>query len=131
MMEERKKILSMWIGNRVKDNEIAKCIFDITVPKLEEMLYENEHIKRVCAMLDKYGIKHMKVDTIPGSFNLDREWIETDSSTPIECAIEYPGAYPINWDIEDVVMLEKMDQNGDIIIRVMWITEDGKLIQNH
>ncbi|WP_462415613.1 hypothetical protein [Eubacterium ramulus] len=131
MMEERKKILSMWIGNRVKDNEIAKCMFDITVPKLEETLYENEHIKKVCAMLDKYGIKHMKVDTIPGSFNLDRDWIETDSSTPIECAIEYPGAYPINWDIEDVVMLEKMDQNGDIIIRVMWITEDGKLVQNH
>lgn len=76
-------------------------------------------------------IKHMKVDTIPGSFNLDRDWIETDSSTPIECAIEYPGAYPINWDIEDVVMLEKMDQNGDIIIRVMWITEDGKFVQNH
>lgn len=121
----------MWIGNRVKDNEIAKCMFDITVPKLEEMLYENEYIKEVCAMLDKYGIKHMKVDTIPGSFNLDRDWIETDSSTPIECAIEYPGAYPINWDIEDVVMLEKMDQNGDIIIRVMWITEDGKFVQNH
>lgn len=49
MMEERKKILSMWIGNRVKDNEIAKCMFDITVPKLEETLYENEHIKKsVC-----------------------------------------------------------------------------------
>ena len=46
MMEERKKILSMWIGNRVKDNEIAKCMFDITVPKLEETLYENEHIKK-------------------------------------------------------------------------------------
>lgn len=46
MMEERKKILSMWIGNRVKDNEIAKCMFDITVPKLEEMLYENEYIKK-------------------------------------------------------------------------------------
>ena len=56
MMEERKKILSMWIGNRVKDNEIAKCMFDITVPKLEEMLYENEYIKEVCAMLDKSWI---------------------------------------------------------------------------
>ena len=46
MMEDRKKILSMWIGNRVKDNEIAKCMFDITVPKLEDMLYENEYIKK-------------------------------------------------------------------------------------
>ena len=57
MMEERKKILSMWIGNRVKDNEIAKCMFDITVPKLEEMLYEN--ISKKCV----------------------RCWINTESST--------------------------------------------------
>ena len=119
-MKERESILLGWIKRRTKDNETTKCRFDITVPKLVNNLDSNKFIKEVCSLFDKYGIRYIKADTMPGAFNLNREWIETDDSTPIECAIEYPGAYPV-----------EMEQNGDIIVRVSWFTKDGYVILNH
>lgn len=130
-MKERESILLEWIKRRTKDNETTKCRFAITVPKLVNNLDNNKFIKEVCSLFDKYGIRYIKADTMPGAFNLNREWIETDDSTPIECAIEYPGAYPVGWDIKDVARLEEMEQNGDIIVRVSWFTKDGYVILNH
>ncbi len=127
----REQILSRWIQNRVKDKETTNCIFYITTPKLIDSLYKDESIKEVCSLFDKYDIDYMKVDTMPGSFNLNRDWIETSVQNLIECAVEYSGVYPVHWDIEDVVRLEEMERNGNVIIMVVWVTDDGKIIQNH
>lgn len=124
-----------WIADliklRVKSHETYQCVFDVTIPQLSKMLYDNQYIKEICGMFNKYGIRYWKVDTIPGSFNLNRNWIETKEETPIECTVEYDGVYPVNWDIDDVVRINELERDGIIIIRVMWIQDDGKLVDSH
>lgn len=63
-----------------------------------------------------------------GSFNLNRDWIET--TTDIPCYIEYCGVYPVNWSPEDCRTLEKLDYQGKVIINVVYHI-DGKYISNH
>lgn len=129
----REEMISKCIEDRVNKKETIKCIFDVTVPQcLETRLEFNKHvdIKEVCGIFDKYSIKYETVDSMPGAFNLDRMWLDTDIETPIECAIEYCGVYPVNWDIKDVIKLEKMECSGKIIIKVSCITADGDLALN-
>lgn len=129
----REEMIRKCIEDRVNKQETVKCIFDITVPQyLETRLEFNQHlyIKKISEIFDKYNIKYEAADSMPGAFNLDRMWLETDAKTPIECAIEYSGAYPVNWDIEDVVVLENMERDGKIIIRVSCIAADGSFELN-
>lgn len=130
-MRDAKKLIADWIKQRVENHETYQCMFDVTIPQLPEMPSDNQYIKEICGMFDKYGIRYWKVDTIPGSFNLNRDWIETEKETPIECAVEYCGVYPVNWDIDDVVRIDELERTGIIIIRVLWIQDDGKLVDNH
>lgn len=128
----REKIISGWIQSRKEDGQKPiPCIFDITIPKFlidfKDKLENNESIKIITDILDKYNIEWNKVDTIPGAFCLNKDWIETND---IPCYIEYCGVYPTEWDIEDVVTLEKLEYEGKIIIRVVW-HEDGKYIPNN
>lgn len=128
---DRKQIISTMINDRKSNNEKAMpCIFQITIPKyFEESNLENDNnIKALIDIFDKYDIEYKSVDTIGGSFNLNREWIETSD---ILCYIEYCGVYPIEWDVEDIVLLEKLDYDGIVVIKVLWHPEDGKYIPNH
>ena len=124
-------LISKWIKKRMDNGEDpTPCIFQITTPKfLEcEKLEDNESIKVLIDIFDKYGIDWQSVDTVEGSFNLNRDWIETGD---IPCYIEYCGVYPIKWDIEDIATLEKLDYDGKVIIKVLWHPEDKKFISNH
>lgn len=109
--------------------EPTPCIFQITTPKFlkDKRLEDDENIKVLTALFDKYGIGWRSVDTIGGTFNLNRDWIETKD---IPFYIEYCGVYPVKWDVEDVATLEKLDYDGKVIIKVLWHPEDGKFIPN-
>lgn len=126
-------LISEWININKRMNygeEPTPCIFQITTPKFleDERLEDDESIKVLTDIFDKYGIGWQRVDTIGGAFNLNRDWIETKD---IPCYIEYCGVYPIKWDVEDVATLEKLDYDGKVIIKVLWHTEDEKFIPNH
>ena len=127
----KKELVLSWINARKQDNEKPiNCIFQFTTPKYHSRLEleKDDNICKLTNILDKYDIKWDCVDTISGSYNLNRDWIET---TDIPCYVEYPGVYPVDWDIEDVLTLENMDYDGKLIIKVLWHTDDGKFVSNH
>lgn len=127
---ERKNMILNWIKDRRDNGEKPTlCVFQITVPKLSEddNLEDIENIKILTNIFSKYQIGWNCVDTVDGSFNLNREWIETKD---IPCYIEYCGVYPADWDIEDIITLERMENEGNIIIRVLWHKEE-KYIPNN
>lgn len=43
--------------------------------------------------------------------------------------VEFCGVYPVEWDINDVVLLEELYYNRDIYIKVFWKkeSEDGTI----
>lgn len=101
------------IKSRVEMEETRNYRFYITTPKLFEE-DNDQNIKELLKIFDKYNIQYSKVDTVYDFFDLNREWYMTD--TPIECAREYSGIYPVNWDISDVIKLTELDKEGKVII---------------
>lgn len=128
-LERKKTMFSKWINKRKESGEeTTPCMFLFTTPKIQKNLEIDENIKILTDILEKYGITWGTVDTVSGSYNLDREWIETNED--IHCYIEYSGVYPVEWDIEDIIKLEELDKNGNLIIKVSYhIGED--FIPNH
>lgn len=122
----RAETIRSWIAARKERKEIMPCAFHITVPRNTDIDAEAAILK-IHAMLDRNRVKYAHVDTVPGAWNLNRDWIETRS---MNCIVEYCGVYPVNWDIDDVVELERMDTDGEVIILVDWI-QNGKYVPNH
>jgi hypothetical protein len=131
-MENRVVNIKRWIEDRLKEKQVPyKVMFEITVPKMtneDENIYNNLTLQKVRDIFNKYSIRTEFVDTVSGSFNLNRDWLETKDD--VECYVEYCGVYPIHWNIEDVVELERMDYDGEIIIRAFWHV-DKEYIPNH
>ena len=123
--------IEKWITDAKENKEIVECKFSITVPKIydgkERDFVIDPKIREIYKILKQNNVDTDVVDTVVGSWNLDRLWIETDS---IECAEFYSGVYPVNWNLEDVVRLEEMCNEGEIIIRVM-VKKNGKWVDNH
>lgn len=125
-MVERAKTILGWIDARKKRCEITKCVFSITTPKINN-IYNDKTIKKIEEMLKRNNVNSGCFDTISSSWNLNRDWVVTDE---IDCIVEYCGVYPVNWCINDVVELERMETEGEIIILVDWIV-DGEYVPNH
>lgn len=125
-MEKRTEVIQEWIDARKERGEITECVFYITVPKDTDIL-NDETIKKIETILDRNHVSSVRVDTVCGAWNLNRDWIETGR---MNCIVAFCGVYPIDWDIEDVVELERMETDGKIIVLVDWIV-DGKHIPNH
>lgn len=118
------KISSM-ILSRINNNELVPCQFMIS------KTYDDKYVKEITDIFDKYRVEYDTVDTASGAFNLNRDWIQTDSTvSPIPCAVEFSGVYPASWDIEDVIKLVKLEEEGKILVRVYYIGEDEKLKPN-
>ena len=126
VMRKRTEVIQEWIDARKERGEITKCMFYITVPK-DTDIYKDETIRKIEGILDRNHVSHGHVDTVCGAWNLNRDWIETGE---IDCIVEFSGVYPVNWDVDDVAELERMETDGEIIVLVDWI-EDGKHIPNH
>lgn len=128
----REEAILGYIKSRKENNQTPiPCIFQITVPRCTEdslQLREDENIKIITNLLDKYGIHWGTVDTIGGAYNLNRDWIET---ADIPCYVEYCGVYPVDWDTKDSALLEQMEYDGKIIVKVLWHTSEGEYIDNH
>lgn len=117
--------LKEMIQARIEDNELTNCQFLISKTT------DEKYVKEIIDIFDKYEIEYGRVDTLSGAFNLNRDWIQTDSDkSPIPCAVEFCGVYPSNWDIEDVFKLVELEEEGKIIVMVYYIDGD-KLIPNH
>lgn len=130
-MTERAERIKEWIQARKERKETTSCVFYITVPKLTNaylQLEDDSEIKKVIALLDKYDVTHIEVDSLPGAWNQDRYWIETGR---MDCIVEFCGVYPIHWDPEDLVRFEQMEQEGKIIVQVDWVDADGNYTSNH
>lgn len=126
-MPSRAEIIQGWINSRKAQNQTCKAIFYITVPHIPDDIGKDEQMILFSEMLERNNVPNFFVDTIPGAWNLNRDWIETE---PVECIIEYCGVYPVNWNIDDVVMMEELETEGKIIISV-FVNEDGKYVPNH
>ena len=126
-MDSRIETLQKWIDARKECDEITNMMFTISAvaaPCFDVTTIEN----KVMELLDRNGVGYSKVDTVSGAWNLNRDWIETDI---IPCAVEYCGCYPVEWSIEDVAELERMENEGEIIIVATHRTDDGEYIPNH
>lgn len=116
------------IDNRKANNETNQVIFYITCPKLDINLYHDETLEKVKGILEHNHVKYTYVDTVPGSWNLNRDWIETEL---MECAIEYSGVYPINWNLDDIIIFEELENQGQIIVLATIKTAGGEYVPNH
>lgn len=127
-MENRKKAIQEWIISRKEKNEINQMLFYITVPALNINVYKDETLKLIADLLNRNNVSYNYVDTIPGAWNLNRDWIETDV---MDCIVEYCGVYPINWSIDDIITFEELENQGKIVVLAIIKTTDGKYIPNH
>lgn len=127
-MEDRKELIQEWINKRKEAGEKpVPCMFHITVPRADVNLREDKTIRKVEEILVRNGVSSNNVDTVPGAWNLNRDWVETGL---IDCIVEFCGVYPVGWNMDDVVELERMETEGEIIICVSWL-KDGKYVLNH
>lgn len=127
-MENRKKAIQEWITNRKEKNEINQMLFYITVPALNINVYKDETLKLIADLLNRNNVTYNYVDTVPGAWNLNRDWIGTDV---MDCIVEYCGVYPINWSIDDIIIFEELETQGKIVVLAIVKTMDGKYIPNH
>ena len=120
-----------FIDSRKNDNqEPMPCLFYFTTPQLYlyKEIKDDEYIKEIKKILKKYNIEHRWVDTVPGEYCLNRDWLEAKG---IPCYIEYCGVYPTNWDIEDVARLEELNYSGKLMVRVVWNPRKDEYIDNN
>lgn len=127
-MRTRGDTIQTWIDARKEKGQTSKMVFYITVPCVNINIYEDKIMQLISEILDRNNVKYNCVDTVPGAWNLNREWIETDS---IESVVEYCGVYPVDWNIQDVITLEELESIGDIVVLAFEITDDGKCVPNH
>lgn len=123
--ENRKEYIQEIISSKVEDNEITNCIFYILVLK--------EKVRNtIVKLIERNGYEPYWYDSISGCWNLNDDWYELYN---VEAAVEYCGVYPVNWSIDDVVLLEKLYNDRSIYIKVSWIKQnnDGSVeyIPNH
>ena len=102
---------------RIEDNEINNCIFYISTPKsyFNYDIENDETIKNVINILKRNNLSYEIVDTVPSSWDLNKMWLQIED---VKCAIEYSGAFPISWHVDDIIELSRLYRHGDILISV-------------
>ena len=110
----------------------VNVMYDITTPVYEDdnenfRITSDENIKAVISLFDKYNIKWNTCDTIAGSFNLNQEWLETN--TDIEADTTWNSVLPVNWSNEDITIFHNLIKSGKIIVRVFYkeVKESGEI----
>ena len=103
---------------------LINVMYAITVPSFKDAnnIENNENIIKILNLFKKYEIKYHTCDTIAGWFNLNHEWIETQ--TPIEAETRWNSVLPINWSNEDNELFKTLIYTGKIIVKVWYIKED-------
>lgn len=98
-----------------------KVVLKFSPPEVSWKFRENRDIRRIEDILSEYNIDSRITYEDEGSFNLNRQWLETDV---IDCFIYDYGVYPIDWKVEDLQVLEELDYRGKLIVRYYLKEED-------
>ena len=121
--------IKMCIDERKRTGSYTNCRLYITTPKLgvERDMYSptTPIMQEVKGILERNKADYKVVDTVAGTFNLNREFMET---AIIPCAVEFTGVYPLSWDVEGVARLEELEQGGDITILVSCYDDNGEYL---
>lgn len=91
-----------------------KVVLKFSPPEVSWKFLENDSIRQIRDILSEYNIDSKITYEDKGSFNLNRQWLETDG---IDCFIYDYGVYPVDWNVEDLQILENLDYSGKLIIR--------------
>ena len=126
-MTEYAESIKKWIENRKQKNETNIVQFCISPAKADTNIYEDELINKITEKFKTIGVKTNIVDTVGGSFNLNRDFIETGE---VEAIIEYCGVYPVNMNPEDSAWLSELDDEGKIRIMV-FVKQGDELVPNY
>ena len=114
-MQTRLESVIKSMEDKISRGEIPdRVILKFSPPEVSWKFLENENIKLIKEVLSCYNIDSRITYEDKGSFNLNRQWLETDV---IECFIYDYGVYPVDWKIEDLQILEDLDYKGKLIIR--------------
>lgn len=108
--ENRKNKIQNMIAERLADNDTKNCLFQIILLKEESKDVLEDLFKR-------NGYETYTVDTVDGCWNLNDDWYELDN---VKSIVEFCGVYPVEWNINDVFLLEELYYNRDIYIQVFW-----------
>ena len=107
---DNKTTIQNMINDRVSKNETTNCLFQI--------LLLNKSVKEELeSLLLRNGYSIEIVDTVEGCYNLNDDWYELSN---VEAIVEYSGVYPVKWDIDDIVLLDKLYYDRAIYINVLW-----------
>lgn len=131
--EKQKESIASSITDAIRRDAIYHCVFWFSVPKYistgTKDFLENSYIKEIISILDKNHVSYHTCDTVAGSFNLNRDYIETEI---MDATVTFSGVYPIHWDVDSILKMENMEYNGDIMIVIAWFDENGEYIDmNH
>ena len=125
-MKKRAECIAEWIKARREAGELTRCRFYISTPKCDEneSIYrpKDPYLLEALGILERNGTEYGFCDTVEGTYNLNRDFIETDI---MDCAVEFCGVYPADWKPEDVARFEEMEYNGNIMVVVTWYKADG------
>lgn len=109
------------IENRISEGKLPdRIILKFSPPEVSWKFLENKYIKQIRDILFEYNIESRITYEDKGSFNLNRQWLETDV---IDCFVYDYGVYPIGWKAEDLQILEDLDYKGKLIIRYFFKNE--------
>ena len=125
-MNEYANSIKEWIKWRKQKNKTNIVRFYISPANANINIYEDKLINKIAEKFKAIGIETSPVDTVDGSFNLNRDFLETDE---VEAIIEYCGVYPVNMNPEDSAWLSKLDDEGKIRIMV-FVKKGNKLVPN-
>lgn len=116
-MKDRKVEIENYFRTKKYSYEIKFAISPINITN--RTIESNKFIKEFLKLLDKYNIsfsiENRQCTTYIRPFNLYRNWIVTDL---IECIEVKEGVYPLNWNIEDLLLLDKLANKSDLIFNI-------------
>jgi SAM-dependent MidA family methyltransferase len=122
------------------------CLY-VSIPNYGELFYvdyfdqetqkyvKNRKYNRICDVPDvkKFinlckktgvGIANEFCDTIPASFDLNQEWVETEWTM---LDVEYSGAHPESWSDEEKAWFSELNRTGKLQTLVFWKAPEDKI----
>ena len=125
-MGEYAKAIKRWVDEEKKEGRIHIVRFYISPQRADVHIYEDVIIREVLRKFENSGIgvTSIQVDSVNGSFNLNRGFIETDE---FDAIIEFGGVYPVDMNPEDSAWLSELDDAGLIRI-VVFIKKGDRLV---
>lgn len=120
MTEE--ELIQSSIEQRIKDDDIVKARLVISPKSAKTDVRRDETIRKIKELFKSIGVDSGVVDNALGSFDLNRNWLETEY---FDACIEYDGVYPIKMNPKDIAWLQNLDYIGEIRILAYIKDKDG------